>query len=831
MVHPDSAGLTPGEQAVANWFSQRGWQPFPFQRACMSAYLGGQSGLLNAPTGSGKTLALWLPCLAAFINQQQSGNQQKKSSHLHILWITPLRALTKDTHRAMSQACEELGVPWQVAVRTGDTSGKEKEQQKKRLPECLITTPESLHLMLAQKSYAALFEQLDAVIIDEWHELLGTKRGVQCELALTRLRALRPKLRVWGISATIGNLAEAAQVLIPHDANRRIVRAHHQKKIEVTSLLPHNTERFPWAGHLGTNLIPTLLPIIERSATTLLFTNTRAQTEIWYQQLLDKAPHLAGLIAMHHGSMDRELRDWVENAIHEQKLKVVVCTSSLDLGVDFRPVETVIQVGSPKGVARFLQRAGRSGHQPGATSRIFFLPTHALELIEGAALRHAVEQATTLHEDGLIESRPPLRLPTDVLVQYLVTLAISDGFDEQALYQEVRQSFAFQELGPEEWNWCLQFICSGGESLDAYQEFSKVERNGSFYYVNSRKVAMRHRLSIGTIVSEPMVQVRLLRGGYVGTVEEYFISRLKRGDTFFFAGRNLELVSIDKLTAFVRKSDKKTGQVPRWMGSRMPLSSELAGLLRQKLAEHETSADVEMQAIRPILDLQKQWSVLPAPDELLIEQVRSQEGYHVFIYPFEGRLVHEVMASVIAFRISQIEPITFSMAMNDYGFELLSDRDIPLLYALEADLFNPENLLEDVERSLNNSEMARRRFREIAAIAGLVFQGFPGKNVKSKHLQASTQLLFDVFVEYDPENLLVRQAYREVMDVQMEQQRLEKAFRKIQRQRIVLKQPPRPTPFAFPIMVDRLRNRLSSESIEDRVQRMQLQLERYADQA
>ena len=375
-----------------DWFAQQGWQPFPFQRETWEAYLAGESGLLNAPTGSGKTYALWVPCLLSFIQQHPDDYRTTHNNGLRVLWITPLRALAKDLRVAMERASEAMEVPWQVAVRSGDTSTSDRQKQLRRLPECLITTPESLHLLLSQKDHRRVFRRLECVVADEWHELLGTKRGVQLELALSHLKHLRPELRVWGVSATIGNLEQAKDILLGPDRAGKIVRSKVEKNIEVQSVIPERVDKFPWAGHLGIRMLPQVVPIIEQSGATLLFTNTRSQTEIWYQRLLEAVPDLAGQIAMHHGSLDNEVRTWVEEALHAGILKLVVCTSSLDLGVDFRPVETVIQVGSPKGISRFLQRAGRSGHQPGATSKIYFLPTHSLELLEAAAIQEAIRQ-------------------------------------------------------------------------------------------------------------------------------------------------------------------------------------------------------------------------------------------------------------------------------------------------------------------------------------------------------------------------------------------------------------------------------------------------------
>jgi ATP-dependent Lhr-like helicase len=816
----------PGLEKIEAWFTQRGWEPFDYQREVWGAYLSDKNGLLNAPTGSGKTYALWMPVLIKWINEHPQTYKELVDNGLQLLWITPLRALARDIEQALQQVVDDLEIPWQVKRRTGDISSHQKQKLKEQMPEALITTPESLHVMMAQEEYKNYFSDLDAVVVDEWHELLGSKRGTQTELGLSRLKHLRPNLNIWGISATIGNLEEAQDVLLGTDTTKdesMIIEADVEKKLEARSVLPDDVEKFPWSGHLGTKLLPKILPIIEKSRSTLIFCNTRSQSEVWFQQLLEAKPDLAGTIALHHGSLSKDIRSWVEKSLHEGKLKAVVCTSSLDLGVDFAPVETVVQVGSPKGVARFLQRAGRSGHQPGSTSRIYFVPTNALELIEAAALKTAATQKVAL------ESRDPILKPYDVLIQYVITLAVSDGFDPDKLFEEITSTFAYQTLNKKEWQWIMDFVMTGGQSLGSYDEYSKVVEEEGLYKVVDKKIKRRHRMSIGTIASDTMMRVKYLNGAYLGGIEEWFIASLNSGDTFWFAGRSLELVRTKQMTAYVRRAKTSKAKVPSWMGGRMSLSSNMSNLLRHKMhqAIDGSADDIELQTIQPILDVQGEWSTLPDEDELVIEKTTSREGHHLFFFPFEGRYVHEGMSALVAYRISQLKPITFSIAMNDYGFELLSDKEIPIENALGNNLFTDENLVEDIFSSLNDTEMAKRRFRGICQIAGLIFQGFPGQKKASKHLQSSSGLFFDVFDQYEPDNLLLQQAYDEVLSYQLDEVRLRKALKKIQSQEVVLKETERFTPFAFPIMVDRLRERLSSENLIDRVQRMQLQLEQY----
>ncbi len=822
---------TEGYRIIREWMLQQDKIPFKFQEECWQHIAENRSGLVNAPTGFGKTYSVFLGLLLDHINKNPNDYNKKKSIGLQLLWITPLRALARDICRAMEEVIEALEMKWKVGVRNGDTSTAERARQKTNMPEILVITPESLHLLLAQKGYAELFKKLRIVAVDEWHELMGSKRGVQVELAVARLVGLKKgamensQLNVWGISATIGNLIESMEVLLSPTGDKGvIVRATLSKKIDIESIIPEEIEKYPWAGHLGIKLADRVLPILEESRTTLIFINTRGMSERWYQVLLDINPDLAGSIALHHGSIDMELRTWIEENLHLGKLKAVVCTSSLDLGVDFRPVETVIQVGSPKGVARFLQRAGRSGHRPDAVSKIYFLPTHSLELAEAAAIKEAIRE-------DIIESRPPQILCFDVLIQFLHTLAISDGFNPDETFPEIKSTFCYRDMSDDEWRQIISFISTGGEALQQYDDYKKVILEDGKLKIVNKRLAMRHRLHIGTIVSAPMMKVKFLSGGFVGTIEEYFISRLEPGDVFTLAGRNLEFVMIRDMVALVRKSNSKKSIVPSWDGGRVPLSANLGKKLREafdrksRSRKERKSVERELEALEPLFTLQEELSHVPQANELLIEQIETRDGFHLFVYPFEGRLVHEAMAAILAYRISQITPITFSLAMNDYGFELLSDQPIPVDDTNVYELFTTENLLRDIQRSVNSTEMARRKFRDISVIGGLVFPGMPGEKKKARHLQASASLLFNVFSEYDPDNLLLRQAYREVMDQQMEESRLRDMLERIRHSKIVLKFPERLTPFCFPIKVDSMREDLSSEKLEDRVRRMQQQLQ------
>lgn len=806
-------------QIAENWFYNQNWKPFPFQTQTWTAFLQGKNGLLNAPTGSGKTYALWFPIVLNYIKE----NPDYKTKHkpgLKAIWITPLRALSVEIKQAAERVANDLGTQMTVGIRSGDTTTFERAKQKTKMPDLLITTPESLQLLLATKEYAKTFANCSAIVIDEWHELLGTKRGVQMELALSRLKTIAPKMRIWGISATIGNLELAQEVLLGNNSeafhNSVLIKANINKKITVNSIIPEKMETFPWRGHMGLHLIKDVAKIIRKSKTTLIFTNTRSQCELWFQSLLEKYPEFAGEMAMHHGSIARETRVWVENAIKNEELKVVVCTSSLDLGVDFAPVETIVQIGGPKGVARFLQRAGRSGHQPGKESVIYFLATHAMELIEASALKKAAAET-------IVEDRVPYLNSYDVLIQYLNTLAVSDGFFPDEIFQEVKKTFCFQNLTDENWNWILNFISHGSQSLQAYDEYKKVEieANG-LYKINSRMIAMHHRMQVGTIVSDANLNVKFLGGGYIGSIEEWFISKLTRGDTFTFAGRKLEFYGIKNMQVLVRKADpKKASRTVSWMGGRMTLSAQMSELLREELyAANTENLSTELKALKPIFDRQRRESIVPNTDEFLIETFKTREGFHAIFYPFEGRFVHEALASILSYRISLLSPISFSLAYNDYGFELLSDQEIDMQAVFDNNLFSTEYVHHDLQQSLNATEMARRKFRDIAVIAGLVFTGMPGKPIKTKHLQSGSQLLFEVFRDYEPDNLLLQQAYIETFEHQLEEGRLLQSLERINKQELVWKKCEKPTPFSFPIITDRLREKLTSETLAERIAKM-----------
>jgi ATP-dependent helicase Lhr and Lhr-like helicase len=819
-------------QAIDAWFAQRGWKTFAFQRAVWRLAVAGESGLLHANTGAGKTYAVWLAALLRGAMGKQA-KEKPRPAGLRVLWITPMRALAADTERALAESAAVLAPEWTIGARTGDTTPAERARQSRSLPSALVTTPESLSLLLSHAAAQAQFAGLDMVIIDEWHELMGSKRGVQVQLALARLRHWRAGLVVWGLSATIGNVEQARAVLLGTD-NGVLVEGDMRKDIRVDTLIPANVSRFPWGGHLGIEMLAPVIAEIEKYNTTLVFTNTRSQSELWYQNVLAARPDWAGVIALHHGSLDREVREWVEAGLKKGELKAVICTASLDLGVDFLPVERVLQIGSAKGIARLLQRAGRSGHAPGRISRVTLVPTNSLELLEAAGAKQAVSERR-------VEARQVPNQPFDVLVQHLVTVALGGGFRAGELLAEVRSAWSYRALSDEEWQWALDFVARGGQSLTVYPEYRRVLPDAAgVYRVPDVAIGRRHRMGIGTIVSDSTMQVKYMGGARIGSVEESFISRLKAGDHFLFGGRILEFIRVHEMTALVKRATGSRGAVSRWQGARMPLSSELARatLEQLRLAALGHFNGPEMEAIRPLLEIQQRWSALPTTATLVVETMRSREGYHLFVYPFAGRLVHMGLASLFAWRIGRAQPITFSIAVNDYGFELLSFDPVdwarefgagsPSRTGAAVGLFTTERLLEDVLGSLNATQLSQQRFREVARIAGLVFQGFPGQPKSTRQIQASSSLFFEVFRKHDAGNLLLTQAEREVMEQELELTRLRDTLAELHARSVAIREVARATPFGFALMVERFRESVTTEKLSDRVARMVRELEKAA---
>ena len=808
------------EDAIAKanqWFEAKGWTPFEFQKQVWQARLDGKSGLLHVPTGAGKTYAAFIGALAQAMTQPQKNG-------VRVLYITPLKAVSRDIRLALEAATEGIAPFFRVEDRTGDTTQSARARQRLSSPEILVTTPESLSLLLSHPDHVDFFGALETVILDEWHELLGNKRGSLLELALSRLKTLRPAMSTWALTATIANLEEAARAAVGSHrpdtgeiVEPEIVTANIHRPVVIDSLLPHKIDSFPWAGHLGLRMSAQLIEWLDPQISTLMFTNTRSQAERWYHELKSKKPDWT--IALHHGSLEREERERVEQGLKLGTIPLVIATSTLDLGVDFGPVERVVQIGSPKGIARLLQRAGRAAHRPGAEAKILFVPTHALELIEIASVRRAIKQS-------IVEARRPINEPLDVLVQHLVTRALGGGFTRNEIAQEVRSADAFKNLTDSDLDWALLFITQGGKSLQAYENFRRVAVEDAVYKVTDGRIARTHRMNIGTIQSDASVRLKFQRGRELGTVEESFVSKLKPGDKFLFGGRILKFRRMENLNAIVTLAQGAATVSPSWAGGRLPYSAPLSKAVKATLsryAEGEEDTDPEGHVIEPILQAQRRLSNIPHQDEVLVELARTRDGDHMFVYPFEGRALHEALGAVLALRLARRTKATFSITTNDYGLELLSAEEFHFMPALDRDLLSTDNVEEDLKEALNLTQMARSKFRDIARVAGLVHPGHPSQRKTARQLQASAGLLYDVLKRYEPEHPLILQAERQALAELVEGDRLKETLTWLTNATRIINRVQRPTPLGFPLLVERWGSRLSTESLTDRIERMKAQ--------
>ncbi len=788
-----------------------------------------------------------------------------------MLYLSPIKALGADVQRnlqiplqGVSAERERRGDPavnLSVAIRTGDTTAAERARLVRRPPDILITTPESLFLMLTSQARETL-RDVHTVIIDEIHAVAGSKRGTHLALSLERLESLLavPAQRI-GLSATVRPVEEVARFLggdrpvsVIHPPSQRALDVRIVVPVEdMADLPPHPgaSDSAASSGRLGSiwpHVEASILDQVLARRSTIVFANSRGVAEkltarlneLHAERLAQRptpgpaaehygsfnggtAARSAGAEALiarsHHGSVSKEQRREIEQALKSGALRCVVATSSLDLGVDFPSVDQVLQIGSPKGIARLLQRAGRAKHRPGESGHIVCVPSHALELVEYAAARRALAH-------GHIEARRPLHLSLDVLAQHAVSCALGGGFDPDVLFEQVRRTHAFAGLDRAHWEGVLEFIVQGGRALSQYPDFHKVVRDDDgMYRVHDRRVALRHRLSIGTITSDGSVMVQFLRGGRLGAVEEQFLSRLRPGDRFQFAGRLLELVRLENLTAYVRKARGGDGVVPRWQGGRLPLSEALGHEMEAVLASPPDTP--EMRWLAPLLALQTRLSALPGPALLLVEHVRRREGQFVFVYPFAGRQVNEGLAALMALRWTRLQTNTFGYAANDYGFVLAPARPVELDAARMRSLLSPDGLLTDLRESLNLGELARRQFRDIARVSGMLVPALPGRTPRSlRQLQASSGLLYDVLRQHDPDHILLTLAEHEVLHDQLDLESLARALSSCQARTLSVQQPTSLGPLSFPLWAERLRGQLSNEDWKTRVLRAAQQLEK-----
>jgi ATP-dependent Lhr-like helicase len=723
-------------EPFATWFAARGWQPRPHQMAMLAAAEAGRSALLIAPTGGGKTLAGFLPSLIDLHRDPREG--------LHTLYVSPLKALAVDIARNLLAPVGEMGLSVSIETRTGDTPANRRARQRQNPPQILLTTPESLTLLLSLADAGSMFASLSTVVIDEVHALAGTKRGDQLALCLSRLSTLAPGMRRVGLSATIAHPQAMAAWCSP-DARPEsvaLVRAEGGSAPEIGVILPRG--RLPWGGHMGLASMPDVYDKLKDAGVTIVFVNTRAQAELVFQGLWrindDNLP-----IGLHHGSLTVEQRRKVEAAMADGRLRAVVATASLDLGIDWGAVDQVIQVGAPKGVARLLQRVGRANHRMDEPSRAMLVPANRFEVIECRAAIQAVAA-------GEVDGEPPRPGGLDVLAQHILAMACHAPFHPDELFAEITRAAPYAGLSRRDFDDTLRFVEDGGYALTAYDRFRKLFRDSEgMVHVRSTLVARQLRMNLGTIVETPLLKVRMRGGPMLGEVEEWFISTLEPGDNFIFAGQLLRYERLDPAAVIVSRGGEKEPRVPAYAGSKLPLSTSLALRVRGILSDPKQWKQLP-EPVRDWLQLQRKLSELPPREGLLIETFQRGERWFLVAYCFEGRLAHQTLGMLLTRRMEHL-------GLGPMGF-LGTDYVLAVWSAFEptdpAAMFTEDLLGEELEEWMAESSMLRRTFRNIATIAGLIEKNHPGAEKSGRQMTMNSDLIYDVLRRHEPDHILLR---------------------------------------------------------------------------
>ena len=777
------------------WFHGRGWTPHDYQLAMFDQPE--QAALLIAPTGGGKTLAGFLPSLVALADTPEDSKPA-----LHTLYISPLRALAVDVRRNLETPVAEMGLHIRVEARTGDTPASRRARQREKPPHILMTTPESLALLLSYEDSDRLFGSLSTIIVDEVHSLAGTKRGDLLSLGLARLQSLAPQCRRVGLSATVARPAELASWFSPTGEadGVRVIEGGNRRPAEISILVPQ--ARIPWAGHMALYAMPEVYEAIKKGGTTLVFVNTRAQAELVFQELWDlNEDGLA--IALHHGSLAVEQRRKVEAAMAKGVLKAVVCTSSLDLGIDWGAVDLVIQVGAPKGATRLVQRIGRSNHRPDLPSRAILVPGNRFEFLECQA---AIEAIAAKELDGA----PPYPGGLDILAQHLLGRACAGPFDADEFYREVTRANPYRELPRRDFDEVLNFVESGGYALRAYDRFKRLRRlEDGRYAVSSPAELRRYRMNVGTIVDAPMVRVKLKRGAALGEIEEYFVQGLTQGDTFVFAGRMLQYEGMRETTAIVTPGKGEDPKVPAYMGGRLPLTTELATRVRGLLARPDAWRRLSPE-VAEWLRIQRWRSVMPPRDGLLVETFPRGRKHFLVAYCFEGRNAHQTLGMLLTKRMERagLKPLGF--VATDYVLAVWSLRPARDMAAL----FDQDMLGDDLEDWLADSSMLKRTFRTVAVIAGLIERRHPGEEKTRRQVTFGSDLIYDVLRKHEPDHLLLRATRQDAARGLTDVRRLADMLTRVQG-RIVHRDLDRISPLAVPVLLEIGRESVHGAAVDE----------------
>lgn len=793
--------------AFEAWFAARGWAPRPHQLALTEASLRGESALLIAPTGGGKTLAGFMGSL---VELAERGATNSGIPALHTLYVSPLKALAADVQRNVMTPVTEMGLPIRIETRTGDTATHVRQKQRKTPPDILLTTPEQLALLIASDHAAAFFADLRCVIIDEIHALAPSKRGDLLSLGLATLAEWAPACRFLGLSATVREPEELARWLDVRGgtaAPSRIITASGGVKADVDILI--SRERIPWSGHSGRFAVAEVYEAIKAAKMTLVFVNTRSQAELLFQELWNANED--GLpIALHHGSLVREQRQRVEAAMAAGQLKAVVCTSTLDLGIDWGEVDLVIQMGAPKGAARLVQRIGRANHRMDEASKALLVPTNRFEVLECRAAEAAVEA-------GEIDGEGVRAGSLDILAQHVMGRACGEGFWLDALFDEVRRAAPYAWLDWETFERIVDFVATGGYALKTYDRFHRiVRRSDGLWVARTPRDKQAHRMNVGAIVEAPMLSVRLasfaakaglpksseqraLRAGRkLGEMEEYFLSLLTPGDTFLFGGEILRLIAIDGMDALVMRAQSDSPAIPTYNGGKFPLTTFLADRVRKMI--HDPAQWKGLPGpVREWFEIQKLRSAIPPPDHLLVETFPRAGRHYLVCYPFEGRLAHQTLGMLLTRRLERMGAKPSGFVASEYAMAVWGLED---MRGLDMDtVFHPDMLGDDLEEWLAESALMKRTFAHCAIISGLIHRNLPGAEKNSRQVTFSTDLIYDVLRSHEPDHILLQAARQDAATGLLDVRRLSDMLARIQGH-IVHKPLERISPFAVPVMLE-----------------------------
>ncbi len=823
---PDNAQLP---KPFAAWFAKHGWQPHAHQLALLEKARAGRSALLIAPTGGGKTLAGFLPSLIELSELppekpriKSTGRSLRRTRGLHTLYLSPLKALAADIQRNLKRPIEEIGLSIAVELRTGDTSVAARTRQRQRPPEILLSTPEQLALLLASPDAPFLFADLKRVILDELHSLVTSKRGDLLSLGLARLKTLAPEVQFVGLSATVANPDELCDFLVPGKGKADLVLAREGAEPDV-SVLDFGAE-MPWAGHSSRYAYAEIYKLIAKQKLTLVFVNTRSQAEMIFRELWNiNEQNLP--IGLHHGSLDATRRRKVEAAMGAGKLRAVVATSSLDLGIDWGDVDLVIHVGAPKGISRLQQRIGRANHRMDEPSRGILVPSNRFEVLE---CRAAVEALAIRLQDT-----PPLRQGAlDVLSQHIFGMACGGGFDADALYKEVTAAAPYRALRRKDFDDAVDFVATGGYALRVYERFARIRKGeDNIWRLTHPRFARQYRMNVGTIVEAAMLRVRMIRGGnkgrektsvvarrgrVLGQVEEYFAENLAPGDTFIFGGEILQFEGLFENEALVSRGKSTDAKIPAYDGGKFPLSTFLAEGVRRLVSE-PANWTLLPDAVREWLSLQELRSALPQPDNLLVETFFRAGRSYLVCYPFEGRLAHQTLGMLLTRRLERAKLRPLGFVATEYSLAVWCLGDIDGAIAggsLSLDeLFSEDILGDDLEAWLAETALMKRSFRNCALISGLVERRFPGLEKSGRQVTISTDLVYDVLRKHEPDHLLLRAARADAATGLLDIRRLGQMLARI-KTRIEHKSLDRVSPLAVPVMLEIGRETVYGESAD-----------------